>query len=81
MEKLLTLLKEKGTSFEQISNNEIIIPVITLVATNDQYKNNVLSSEYIKNPIFCDEVKIQLTFTQDRIDWMVVLPPADVDKE
>jgi hypothetical protein len=81
MEKFLALLKEKGTSFEQISDNEITIPAIALVATNEQYENNALSSEYVKNPIFCDEVKIQLTFTQDRINWMIVLPPADVDEE
>ena len=75
MEELLELLREKDTYFEKISDNEIIVPVIALVATEEQYENNVPSSAYINNPLFCDEAKIHLTFKKDRIDWTIILPP------
>ena len=77
MEQFLNFLKEKGTCFEKISDNEIIVPVIALVATVDQYENDVPSSEYMDNPLFCDEAKIYLTFEGGNINWMIVLPPPD----
>lgn len=75
MEELLELLREKDTYFEKISGNEIIVPVTALVATKEQYENNVSSSAYINNPLFCDEAEIHLTFEKDRIDWIIILPP------
>ena len=75
MEELLELLREKDTYFKKISDNEIIIPVIALIATKEQYENDVPSSAYINNPLFCDEAKIHLTFVENRIDWTIVLPP------
>lgn len=77
MERFIEILKEKGTDYEVISDNEIIIPVIALVATKEQYENNALASTYSDNPFFLDEVKIQLTFKNGYIDWMVVVPPED----
>lgn len=75
MEELLKLLREKDTYFEKISDNEIIVPVVALVATKEQYEDNVPSSAYINNPLFCDEAKIYLTFEKNRIDWTIILPP------
>ena len=75
MEELLELLRKKDTYFEKISDNEIIVPVIALIATKEQYEDNVPSSAYIDNPLFCDEAKIHLTFVENRIDWTIILPP------
>lgn len=75
MEKFLELLREKNTYFKKISDNEIIIPVIALVATKEQYEDNVPSSAYVDNPLFCDEAKIHLTFEKNHIDWTIILPP------
>lgn len=72
MKEFIEMLTKFNTTFVKINENEIAIPVITISATDKQ--GTLLPQSYYQDrPLITDEAMVHLTFTNNGIDWAIII--------
>jgi hypothetical protein len=78
MKDFLKMLNAKSTIYEQITDDEIIIPVIAIAATSEQ-GDQLPQVNYAENPLMGIDVALHLTFVDGRIDWAIIVENDEED--
>lgn len=71
MKEFIAMLNKFQVEYQQITDNEIVIPTIILAAT-EQQGDLLPQDNYINNPLLSEESQIHLAFRNGGIDIAVV---------